>query len=457
MVPRPSKPQWPIAGDPQMPDLDRTYRIGPIYLAPSVLPRNGWTFLAAAFFSIGLMIFISIGQTYILNEHLGVPESTQGAISGNLVFLTEIVTLLLFLPAGVLMDRIGRRGVYAAGFLVLALTYVLYPLAESVESLYLYRILYAIGVVAVAGGLSTVLADYPAERSRGKLVAMVGVLSGLGVVLISQGLGALPKVFSGAGFDGVTAGRLTHFIVAGLAVAVALLILWGLKPGVPVRLQDRPSVRELLIGGFAHGRNPRILLAYASAFIARGDQSVNAIFLVLWGTLAAKAVGMESASAVMSGTLIFVMAQVSALVWAPILGPLLDRIDRVTGLAICMALAALGNLSLLALEDPLSSYGPIFFILLGIGQISVYLGGQSLIGQEAPVEQRGSVLGAFNVAGAIGILLITPVGGYLFDRLDPRAPFIVVGVINVILVFASVYVRMRQSPEAVNDSGLDRV
>jgi MFS family permease len=435
-------------------DLDRTYRIGPIHLAPTVLPRHGWTFLVAAFFSIGTMIFISIGQTYILNEHLGVPESTQGAISGNLVFLTEIVTLLLFLPAGILMDRIGRRGVYAAGFLVLALTYVLYPLAESVESLYLYRILYAIGVVAVAGGLSTVLADYPAERSRGKLVAIVGVLSGLGVVLISQGFGALPKVFSGAGFDGVTAGRLTHFIVAGLAVAVALLIFWGLKPGLPVRPQDRPSVRELVIGGFAHARNPRIALAYASAFIARGDQSVNAIFLVLWGTLAAKATGMESASAVMSGTLIFVMTQISALVWAPILGPVLDRIDRVTGLGICMALAALGNLSLLALADPLSSYGPIFFILLGIGQISVYLGGQSLIGQEAPVEQRGSVLGAFNVAGAIGILLITPVGGYLFDRIDPRAPFIVVGVINVLLIFASAYVRMKHaSAPALGSAG----
>jgi MFS family permease len=428
-------------------DLDRTYRIGPIHLAPSVTPRHGWTFLVAAFFSIGLMIFISIGQTYILNEHLGVPESTQGTISGNLVFLTEIVTLLLFLPAGVLMDRIGRRGVYAAGFLVLALTYALYPLAESVEALYLYRVLYAVGVVAIAGGLSTVLADYPAERSRGKLVAIVGVMSGLGVVLISQGFGSLPKVLVGAGFDGVAAGRITHFIVAGLSVAVALLILWGLKPGVPVRPQDRPSVRDLLMRGFARGRNPRILLAYASAFIARGDQSVNAIFLVLWGTLAAKATGMESAAAVMSGTLIFVMAQVAALVWAPILGPLLDRIDRVTGLAICMALAALGNLGLLALEDPLSTYGPVFFILLGIGQISVYLGGQSLIGQEAPIGERGSVLGAFNVAGAIGILLITPVGGYLFDRIDPRAPFVVVGVINVLLVFASIYVRMRHSPE----------
>lgn len=426
-----------------MSDLDHTARIGPLHLAPGVLPRHGWSFLIAAFFTIGLMVFISIGQTYILNEHLKIPESVQGVISGNLVFLTEVVTLLLFLPAGVLMDRIGRRAVYVAGFFLLALTYALYPLAESIEALYLYRVIYALGVVAVAGGLSTVLADYPAERSRGKLVAMVGLLSGLGVVFISQGFGAVPKVLVGMGFDGVAAGRLTHFIVAGLSVAVALFIWWGLKPGLPISHEDRPSVRELLVGGFAQARNPRILLAYSAAFIARGDQSVNAIFLILWGTLAGKAAGLEPAAAVMSGTFIFVIAQIAALVWAPILGPLLDRIDRVSALAICMGLAALGNLALLLLDDPLASHGLIFFILLGIGQISVFLGGQSLIGQEAPPAQRGSILGAFNVAGAIGILLITLAGGHLFDRIDPRAPFVLVGIVNILLGIASVYVRVR--------------
>jgi len=421
------------------------HRIGPIQLAPEISPRHGWSFLVAAFFSIGLMVFMSIGQTYILNEHLGIPESSQGAISGQLVFLTEIVTLLLFLPAGVLMDRIGRRGVYAAGFLLLALTYLLYPLATSVEMLYGYRLIYALGVVAVAGGLSTVLADYPSERSRGKLVALVGVLSGLGVVIISQGLGSLPKVFTNAGFDGVAAGRLTHFIIAGLSVAVAALVFLGLKAGVPSRHEERPSVRELFVGGFAQARNPRILLAYASAFIARGDQAVNATFIILWGTLAGKAAGMEPAAAVLSGTMIFVITQISALVWAPLLGPLLDRIDRVSAMALCMGLAALGNLAPLLLDDPLARIGILFFILLGIGQISVFLAGQSLIGQEAPTAQRGAVLGAFNVAGAVGILLITLAGGYLFDRIDPRAPFVVVGIINLLLLGASLYVRWRDS------------
>jgi MFS family permease len=417
-------------------------KLGPITLAPGVERRHAWSFLVAAFLTIGMMTFVTIGQTYVLNEHLGVPESEQGAISGDLVFWTEIVTLLFFLPAGVLIDRISRRAIYAVGFLLLALTYVLYPLAETVDALYYYRIVYGLGVVAVAGALSTVLVDYPVEQSRGKLVAMIGVLSGLGIVFTNQGFGALPEQLVAAGFDGESAGRITHFAVAGVCVFAAFVVQFGLKAGVPVAREQRPSVRQLFVSGFSAARNPRVALAYSAAFIARGDQSVNATFLILWGTLAGKAAGMNSAEAVMNGTLIFVIAQISALVWAPILGPILDRLDRATGLAICMVLAAIGNLSLLLLDNPLERIGILFYVLLGIGQISVFLAAQSLIGQEAPVTKRGSILGAFNISGAIGILLITLVGGRLFDAVDPRAPFVVVGSINVLLFLASLAVRL---------------
>lgn len=428
---------------------DNNHRIGPIQLAPGVLPRHGWSFFVAGFLSIGLMTFINVGQTFVLNEHLGVPESAQGGISGNLVFLTEIVTLLCFLPAGILIDRIGRRPIYAIGFLMLALTYVLYPLAQSVGALFYFRAIYGLGVVAVAGALSTVLVDYPAEASRGKLVAIIGVLSGLGIVFTNQGFGAMPEALIKAGFSGEQAGLYTHLMVAGLCLLAAMIVMLGLKPGIPIHRDQRPSVAALFKGGFAAARNPRVALAYCAAFIARGDQSVNAIFLILWGTLAGKAAGMDAGEAVKNGTLIFVIAQISALFWAPILGPLLDRIDRVSALALCMALAAIGNLSLLLLDDPLASYGIIFYILLGIGQISVFLGGQSLIGQEAPAESRGSVLGAFNISGAIGILLITLVGGHLFDAINPRAPFVVVGAINILLFFACLGVRLRTGPIVV--------
>jgi hypothetical protein len=44
----------------------------------------------------------------------------------------------------------------------------------------------------------------------------------------------------------------------------------------------------------------------------------------------------------------------------------------------------IGNLSLLLLDDPLASCRIIFCILLGIGQVSVFLSAQSRIGQAAP-------------------------------------------------------------------------
>jgi MFS family permease len=421
---------------------DQTPKIGPILLAPGVLPRHGWTFLLVAFLSVGLMTFIAVGQAYVLNVNLDIPESQQGGITGNLIALTEVVALLIFIPAGILVDRVSRRIVYAAGFLLLAVTYIVYPLADSMTELYLYRsTVYALGFVAVTAALSTVLVDYPAEISRGKLVAVVGFLCGLGVAFI-QGFGALPEVFTGLGASDREAGQLTHAVIAGICVVAALIAFIGLKPGVPVQRNDRPTVRDLFVSGFAEGRNPRVLLAYSAGFIARGDQAVNAFFLVLWGTVAGKAAGMEPAAAVKAGTFMFVSAQIAALVWAPILGPIMDRLDRVTALAICMVLAAIGNLAPLLLDDPLANHAILFYILLGIGQISVFLSGQSLIGQEAPTAKRGAVLGAFNVSGAIGILLITLAGGQLFDRIDPRAPFVVVGIINVLLLFASLYVRL---------------
>ncbi len=428
------------------------FRLGPLLLAPGVHRRHAWSFLATAFLSIGLMTFIAVGQTYVLNVNLGIPENDQGSITGRLIAATEVVALLLFIPAGILVDRISRRAVYAGGFLLLAATYLVYPYSGTLWELYLYRCtLYTMGFVAVTAALSTVLVDYPAEASRGKLVALVGFVCGLGVAFI-QGFGALPETFAAQGYDDLTAGRLTHLLIAGICVFAAALSWLGLKPGIPIQRHQRPSVRELFASGFSEARNPRVLLAYSAAFIARGDQAVNAFFLILWGTLAGKAAGLSSPDAVKAGTIMFVSAQIAALIWAPILGPLLDKLDRVTALAICMVLAAIGNLSLLLLDDPLASYGIVFFILLGIGQVSVFLSAQSLIGQEAPADKRGSVLGAFNISGAVGILLITLGGGELFDAIDPRAPFVVVGSINVLLFFASLYVRLRAGPRTMTRS-----
>ncbi|MDP6675382.1 MAG: MFS transporter [Gammaproteobacteria bacterium] len=199
---------------------------------------------------------------------------------------------------------------------------------------------------------------------------------------------------------------------------------------------------ELFRSGLQEGKNPRIALAYASAFVSRGDLVILGTFAILWGKTFAISQGLEPAEALAKGTLVFVMAQASALVWIPFLGFFLDRTNRVTGLVICMALATAGYLGTMFIDDPTAASAIPIFILLGIGQISAFLGSATLIGQEAPKAKRGSVVGVFNSCGAIGILIASSIGGRLFDSVGPSAPFILVGVFNGIVLLAAIAVRI---------------
>ena len=155
-----------------------------LWLAPGVTHLNANVFLYCAFATIGLLTFISTGTSLVLNANLGIPVEEQGGISGNLVIVTELGQFLIFGIAGVLADRFGRRELAAAGMFIMGISYLLYPYAETVGELTAYRFIYAIGMGASTGMLQTIVSDYPAESSRGRLVALSGAFNGLGVIVV---------------------------------------------------------------------------------------------------------------------------------------------------------------------------------------------------------------------------------------------------------------------------------
>ena len=223
----------------------------------------------------------------------------------------------------------------------------------------------------------------------------------------------------------------------------AVVVGLGLKPGIEVRKEQRPSVPELLRSGIQAVRNPRIALAYASAFCARGDLVILGTFVLLWGQKAAMASGLSAAAATERGRIPFVVAQTAALFWAGAVYFIIDRFNRVSGLALCMALAAAGYLSMYFVGDPLLRSALPLFALLGIGQISAFFGATILIGQEAPIAERASVVSAFNFCGAIGILVTSQLGGWLFDHVGHAAPFLMIGILNLAVMLAAFVVRTR--------------
>jgi MFS family permease len=266
-------------------------------------------------------------------------------------------------------------------------------------------------------------------------------LNGLGSVLFFVFLTRLPYAFQSQGAAPVEAGRYAFFCVAGIA-AIAAIAMLGLKPGRPASVPPRASIARLLAEGVAAARNPRIALAYGSAFTARADMGMITLFLTLWMVQAGVAAGADTAAATARAGALAGIAQGTALVSAPLFGIVGDRIDRVTLLAVAFAFATVGYAWVGVTEDILAPGAIPALICLGIGQVGTILASTVLMGQEAPASHRGAIFGVQSFCGALGILAISAVGGWLFDRVGPGSPFVLIGVANGLVLVWAVLVRL---------------
>jgi len=426
-------------------------KIGPIWLVAGVTRLHASALMLVSFLTIALLTMVGHSNAYILNEHLGVPNSEQGGVVGQMTFYSEIIIILLVGPLGVLSDRIGRRTIFATGFMFLALGYALYPTATSVGQLTLYRLIFAVGAACISGMLATVLSDYPQERSRGKLVAASFFLNGLGMVIIVGIFSRLPGWFQDAGYTPIEAGQAALWSIAVACVFACLIAAKGLQPGTPVAREDAGPMLAKLVAGVRLARNPRLALAYGAAMISRGDMSVISTFFSLWLTQVGRSRGMETSEAFALGIKFFIVVQVTALLWPAVISPIIDRIDRALALAIGMGFAVIGYLSVGLNPDPLGPWMYLAAVLMGIGEMSGILTAQALVGQEAPAKGRGAVIGTFSFFGALGILTTVLIGGYLFDHWRPSAPFIYMGGVNcLLLIWATItYLVAPRAPQVV--------
>jgi MFS family permease len=418
-------------------------KVGPISLAPGVTRGHFWSLMYTSFITIGMLAGVNILQSYLLSAHLQVPREAQGTVTGNLALWQEIIALLLIKPCGILADRIGRRPVMVAGIVIVGAGFALFPFATTVVELTAFRALFAVGAAALAAILPVVTNDYPAERSRGRLQGFSGVMNALGVLFMSLVVARIPSVLASRGTDPIEAGQVMFLAAAGLCFISAFVFRIGLRGGTPVAAHQRKSTRELLASGFRAARNPRVLLSYGCAFTGRADNALKGTFVALWALTAAPAAGLTTAEALLRAGQVTGFMGAMGLVWTPLFGILLDRIDRVTGMALAMVLAGAGFSSMAFVTSPLDMAMLPAFALLSIGQISAILASVTLVGQEAAPAERGSVIAMSGWCGAAGILLAAAGGGRLFDQIGPAAPFVAFGVVQLLLAAAAVAIRLQ--------------
>lgn len=216
---------------------------------------------------------------------------------------------------GLISDKLGRRWVYVLGFIIAAGGLYLFTFATQVyPDLLLYRLVFAVGAAGCSAMLTAVLADYAGEKDRGKMAGLVGLCSGLGALVALFVFLPLVTTLSGGGLPGL---RTTYLLVATITIGAAILLFFTLAPHtIPVaqpfiqeessHVEDgclpaapmatlRPSVEsqmtwgqsaysviQLAQDGLMAGKDPKIILGYFSAFLARGDSIILTIFIPLW-------------------------------------------------------------------------------------------------------------------------------------------------------------------------------
>ena len=422
-----------------------TARFLGLHLQPDIRRLYVSHFLLASFVAIMLSSFLPQMQAFFLTEFLDLPPERHGRVSGMLNFWQEIVIIGVVAMVGPLADRIGRKPLLSGGFILMGIGIGLHPLADTLGELLAYRCVFAVGVGAVIVMIVTLLADYIADESRGKAAGLQGVMNGLGAVVAVFLLLRLPALFQGNGGDAVAAGTQTYLLVAGLAILAGIAMAFGLKGGRPKAAEEaRQSFPTLIRAGYSAARDPKIALAYGASFIARGNLAIVGTFLALWGAnFGTEDLGMDRATALAKAGALVGMAQGMALLGAPVFGVLADKLDRVKALAIALCISGIGYSSTVFVHDPFGGAMIVCAIFIGLGEVGCIITSGVLIAQQSPEHNRGAIIGTFNLSGAVGILVASVAGGWLFDHWREPGPFVAFGVLAFGMMGAAVLVNRR--------------
>ena len=165
------------------------------------------------------------------------------------------------------------------------------------------------------------------------------------------------------------------------------------------------------------------------------------LWLVQFGT---GVLGMPASKAMYELAVPRVLAVVTgAMVGALAMGYVSDRVRRVTAVSLASGLAAIVYLAVFLVDDPTAPWVFALLAVMGVAEISAFVSSQALVGERARAERRGAIIGLFGVSGAVGILIGTAGGGWLFANIGPTAPFVLFGLLNAFVFVWSLRVRRK--------------
>jgi MFS family permease len=428
-------------------------RIGPIVLAPGVMPIQIAFYIVATMAATFSTAFATLMQPVLLNQQLHVPAGQQGVLTGMLATAQQAAVLLVIGFAGVLADRLGRRVLLMMALIGFTACLWTYPFVSSIAALFVIRFAWGVASTGHTAGGATKLIDYPEERSRGKFISLIAIVYA-GAIAVFNGPFAsrLPSWLRSAGLTSADATRWSFWLISLFALTgllVAFVWLAKDRPARPAALLQKKPKRAGLLKPWkeivSHARqNPRFAVVLLIASVIRTDAAVLMSFLGLWVVQAARQRGIDPIEATKTVGMLLSLGSITQLICSPVFGWLSDRMDRLTILITSLAVVGLAFCSFGLIADVFSPWMIVCVIVVSIAESAQALSANALLGEAAPVHLRGSALGLFTWIGVVSVLLVNMGAGVIFDRVGQAAPFVMEGALCLIVFLVALRLVLRQ-------------
>lgn len=378
--------------------------------------RRAATSLAAIFAlrMLGMFLILPVFALYAKT----LPGGDDHTLVGLALGMYGLTQAVLMIPFGMASDRLGRKPVIIAGLVLFALGSFIAAYADSLMGVILGRAIQGAGAISAA--VTALLADLTREEKRTQAMGMIGASIGL---TFAASLAAGPLFYRWIGVPGI-------FAMTGVLALLAILVVKFVTPNPgrtafhsdaqanPARLKDVLANRELLRlnwGIFAlHAAQMAMFTVVPFALVQAGGLDGEHHWQVYLPVL-----------------LVSFVLMVPAIIY----GEKRGELKRVFVAAVAAMLAAQAGLAL-TLELFWGVVAALFVYFVAFNVLEATL--PSLISKIAPPEAKGTAMGVYNTAQAIGLFFGGAAGGWLAQHQGHGAVFLFcAGLMAVWLVLAA--------------------
>ena len=412
-------------------------------------------FLSTAFIMAVYMI-PTIVLPRFLKEVIGVPQKSFGEINSAIQNIGTITSILFLSLIGSLSDRHGRKILLLSGLSGATLSFILYYYSPVIGNflginplwlVFLFSLLLSLSMTFAFPQIVTLVADYTDRRSRGKSMAIMSTMMGVGITLSFIFFSLIQKRIGSANV----------FLIGAFFMFLTLIVVkFFIVDHMPHKSKEMPVKRNSVIKTWKEDssvieKSQGLKVCFFSHFAASSDRIMLGVFLNIWVVRVAGDFNITPAKATAMCGIIIGLSSMVALVSTMFWGIFVDRFGRMPVLAFGLLSSGIGFSLIGIISNPFSLEVKLCGILTGLGVAAVSVSTSSLTADFAPKKILGSVFSISNAIGFLGTLFFVQLGGFLFDYVGFSRPFSLVGAIELI-AFIYVISKWKHVPKITRDT-----